>query len=108
MKMDKIWAEYNGPPTIVYKIEEVANITNKHITRKIIAAEDILIPPKILTNIQFETNIGALDKQSVIHPMDRLSKKHYLKLETNRLEENVTEIPVYNFSNLYTKISKVP
>jgi len=45
--MDTIWAEHNGPPTIVYKTEEVVNIKNEHM-RKIISAEDTLIPPKIL------------------------------------------------------------
>ncbi|KAF0689016.1 Uncharacterized protein FWK35_00037934, partial [Aphis craccivora] len=83
MKMDKIWAEHNGPPMIVYKTEEVADIKNEHITRKIIAAEDTLIPPKILANIKFETNIDALDEQLAIHQVDRLNQKQYLNLETN-------------------------
>ncbi|KAE9521411.1 hypothetical protein AGLY_018233 [Aphis glycines] len=104
IKMDKIiWAEHNGPPTILYKTEEVDKMTNEHIIQKIIVIEDTLMPPKILTNIKIETNIGAHDEQSVIHPVDRLSQKHYLKLETNKLGEKTTKIQLYNFSNLYTK-----
>ncbi len=106
IKMDKIWAEHNGPPTILYKTEEEDKMTNEHIIQKIIVTEDTLMPPKILTNIKIETNIGALDEQSVIHPVDRLSQKHYLKLETNKLGEKTTEIQLYNFSNLYTKVYK--
>ncbi|KAE9533910.1 hypothetical protein AGLY_008989 [Aphis glycines] len=42
----------------------------------------------------------------ISYPVDHLSQKQYLKLEINRLEENSTEIPVYNFSHLYTEIYK--
>jgi hypothetical protein len=106
MEMDKVWAEYNGPPSIEHKTKKTFNITNEHITKKIIATEDTLVPPKILTNIKIKTNTGAPDVQTIIHPVDRLSQKQYLKLETNILEKNATEIPVYNFSNVYTKIYK--
>ncbi|KAF0758643.1 Uncharacterized protein FWK35_00008507 [Aphis craccivora] len=79
-------------------------MTNEHNIQKIIVTEDTLIPQKILTNIKIGTIIFALDELSVIHQVDRLSQKQYLKLETNRLGNKATEIQLYNFSTLYTKV----
>jgi len=98
INMDKIWVEYNGV-TNIEKEKERENIVGK-----IIVTQDILIPPKVITNIQIKTDIKIDNEQMIINPVNRLSQKHYLKLETNILKKNETTIPIYNFSNLYTKI----
>ncbi|CAI6374915.1 unnamed protein product [Macrosiphum euphorbiae] len=79
-------------------------MTREYIIDKIIAKEDTVIPPKTIANIKFKTNMGAINEQLTIHPVDRLSQNQYLKLETNILDKNIKEIQVYNFSNLYTRI----
>ncbi|KAE9521440.1 hypothetical protein AGLY_018157 [Aphis glycines] len=93
IKMDKIWAEHNGPPTILYKTEEVDKM-----------------PPKILTNIKIETNIGALDEESVIHPVDCLSTvigtTEYYTKKDNLLTINKTNNDVCDNQSTIIKISK--
>jgi len=104
MKMDKIWVQHNGKLEAIYNTPIETNITREYIIDKIIAKEDIIIAPNTIDNIKFKTNMGTINEQSTIHPVDRLSQNQYLKLETNIQDKNVKEIPVYNFSNLYIRI----